>query len=239
MQCWHRRDCAFFRLVDMPSATDPHNSLVCSQQMPRRYRTQKYEKVGVGELDVAMQKGKAGGRFFRRRIAVLRRTPGKNVRDVNLRPVETDRLQHFVQKLAGAAHEGQTLSVFVTPRCFADQHDTALRVSVGKYGIGRAAFEFASIEGLEGVSQFGKRSAGGGQGAGRAGRRGQRDGFCACRDAAGLVLCLPLCGRGGLYGLRGRIWPRKPIRGLLADRLAGAGLHEPAQSGKVGFLIGF
>ena len=86
----------------------------------------------VHDVDLPPEKLHAGVGFYRLRRAVLRRTAFDDVRDVNLLALEAHGVDHVVEELAGAAHEGQPLRVFIGSRALAYEHEAGVGVSVAK-----------------------------------------------------------------------------------------------------------
>ncbi len=121
--------------INFPSPARPQNPLK-SGQMPNRNGAEQYQKLGISQLNMAVEKGKADGGLFRRWVTISRRAPIHDIRDVNLPAVEPDRREHSIEQLTGTANEWKSLPVLLQPGCFADEHNATIRVSIGKNGVG-------------------------------------------------------------------------------------------------------
>ena len=157
--------------------------------------------------------------FIGFRIAVLGRTPGQDIGDIDgLVPAQINCGKHLVQQLTGPAHKGATFAILIPPGRFADDHDTGTGRPIRKDKVARPALQLTMV------------------------KRAQR-GF------QGGQICRPLCRRTRhghrihlfrcAWGLC-RLWRRRNRLGLLhlqriavnrtvADRLTRAQLHQPIQ----------
>src|SRR6185312_7641547 len=63
------------------------------------------------------------------RSPIARRPALDDVRDINIFAPQAHRLDHIVEQLAGTAHEGLALLVFVSARRFADEHQLRPRIA--------------------------------------------------------------------------------------------------------------
>ncbi len=77
-------------LVELPVPTQPQDAIGESQHMTHGDGAEQDQKLGIGQLDMAMEEGKTGRGFLGRGIAILRRPPVEHIGDVDLAPVETD-----------------------------------------------------------------------------------------------------------------------------------------------------
>src|SRR5689334_21260023 len=99
-----------------PAAACPRNTFLDAEQRLRGRTTKTDKDIGIGKLDLAQDEGQADLRFLRRRRAVAGRPPGHDIRDVDAAAIESDRGEHAVEQLAGAADERQAFEVLVAPR---------------------------------------------------------------------------------------------------------------------------
>ena len=74
-----------------------------------------------------------------------------------------DRGKHLVEQFSGAPDEGQALAILIAARRFADEHDAARRIAVGKDGVGGGSLQRAAIETFKRRFQLGERIGGAGK----------------------------------------------------------------------------
>ena len=189
----------------------------CAAGPPRQSRNS-----GARQLDLARDERHADRDLLRRRRAVSGRTPGHDVGDVDLGPVEADGGEHPVEQLAGAAHERLADPILVGARCLADEHHPALRIAIGEGEVLGAEFQRAAIEAGSGSSSSAcergslARLLAGKQGRilGRQGGRlaGEAGAQAGRRSRAGSLRLRRLRGtgqRGGVLRQNGRAGPRR------------------------------
>jgi hypothetical protein len=106
------------------------------------------------QRDLAHQEGLAGRHLGRFGVAVARRPALQRVGDVDPLagrlagrrwPGQLQRAQHAVQQLAGGAHEGLALQVFLLARRFADDHPRRLRVADAEHRLRARAAQAAGL----------------------------------------------------------------------------------------------
>ena len=102
-------------------------------------RAQATDQTGLDGFELPKKEGRAGFDFVLLRRAISGRAALDDVADVNLFAFHADRLDHAVQKLAGAAHKRQALLVFVGARPFSNKHQFSVRIPFAKnYGLAAA-----------------------------------------------------------------------------------------------------
>src|SRR6185312_11318518 len=79
--------------------------------------------------DLAHQEGNAGFALVALWGTIPRRAALDHVGNVNILAAQAHGRNHVVEQLAGAAHEGQPLLVFVGPRTFAHEHQVGVLVA--------------------------------------------------------------------------------------------------------------
>ena len=119
-----------FEVVEAPAQLR-HRSAHCEQRS-RCHRAQRDDNLGFDHCDLAHQEGRACVAFLAFRRSIPRRTALHDIRDVNLPPLDPHRLEHVIEQLPSAAHEGLALLVFIGARALADKHQFGLRIPHAK-----------------------------------------------------------------------------------------------------------
>src|SRR6185312_2957869 len=98
--------------------------------------------------DLPHQVRQAGGDRLRLRIPNTRRAALQDIGDKDIRfTAQADGLQHGIQELSRAAHEGLTAAVFLGTRCLADHQPVRLRISDAEYALRAARVQGATCTG--------------------------------------------------------------------------------------------
>src|SRR5206468_2771098 len=98
----------------------------------------------------------AGGLLGGEWVAVAGGAALERVADVNFLALEAEGADHFVQKLAGAANEGEALRVLVAAGGFADEGDFRLGIAVAENQLVALAAKRAGSAGFGLGGKFGK-----------------------------------------------------------------------------------
>ncbi len=113
----------------LPLPAQPRDAGGGSEQQLRRGRPQGDDDTRPDRLDLPEQERRAGRDLVRLRVAILRRPALDDVGDVDLLALETDRADHLVELLPGAADERLALRVLVGARPLADEHQVGVRIA--------------------------------------------------------------------------------------------------------------
>ena len=100
-----------------------------AEQRLCRHRAQRDNYLRLDSRDLPHQKRRAGLALIALRRAVSRRTALDDVRNVNILTPQAHGLDHVIEQLPGAAHEGLALLVFVCARSFTNEHQLSFRVA--------------------------------------------------------------------------------------------------------------
>ena len=76
----------------------------------------------MNQADLLPKNRFAGFHLCGFRIPVIRRTAFEDIGDVDLFPIEIDRLENLGQQLSGRTYERQPLGILIRTRRLADQH---------------------------------------------------------------------------------------------------------------------
>jgi hypothetical protein len=96
---------------------------------------QKDKDLRVYQVDLPLEPAHAGGLLVWERIPISWGTAFDDVRDIHLRSIQADDLQHGVQQLPGRAHEGLTLQILLLAGALTDEHDRGLFIAYPKHQI--------------------------------------------------------------------------------------------------------
>src|SRR6266566_1123100 len=179
----------------------------------------------------------AGGDLGRGRLAVAGRAPVDHVGDLHSAAVETDRRQHAVEQLPGAADKRPSDAVFVRTGRLADDHDRRRRVAVDKNRVRRGPLQRAAVKFRDQRRQRRHAVGAGGEPACRLGGFAQRFGQGRGRGGRNGAGGLPPGRRGGGRGRHPRRRRRQPVGRLAVDRLVRPHLDVPAQQRERGLAI--
>ncbi|MCY1225973.1 hypothetical protein D9M72_381860 [compost metagenome] len=148
-----------------------------AQQRLRRKAAQHHDHPGLHQRDLAAQERLALRHFLGLRVAVAGRAALEHVGDKHIAPArQPERAEHIVEQLAGLAHEGLALQVFVLAGGFAHQHPFGLAVAHAEHGIGAVLAQAAGGAACHGGVQRRPFHAGDGSFAPRLRRAGFRTG---------------------------------------------------------------
>src|SRR5262245_56172399 len=110
------------------AAAQSRDWIVRLQEALRRELAERDDHLGFHRVDLAQQERFALLHLVGLGIAIVRRTALEHVGDVDVLAAQTDRLDDFREKLAGAPDERLALNVFVRPGGLADEHQ--IRVGI-------------------------------------------------------------------------------------------------------------
>ena len=113
----------------VPASAQFRHGSIDRQQRLGRDRAQRHDRLRLDGRDLPHQKGRAGFALVALRRAVSRRPALDDVRDIHIFAPQAHGLDHVVEQLSGAAHEGLALLVFVSARSLADEHQLRLRIA--------------------------------------------------------------------------------------------------------------
>ena len=101
----------------------------------RREGAQRHDHLRLDDVDLAEQELLARLHFVRFRIAVLRRPALDHVGDVDVFPLQADRLDDLRQLLPGAADKRDALDIFVAAWRLAYKHQIGVRVADAEHDL--------------------------------------------------------------------------------------------------------
>src|SRR5215470_1424423 len=115
-------------LVIEPAAMDLADAVATLEQGLGRGPAHGHEDRRGYQLDMPDDEGQAGGDLVGRRVAIARRPPEDDVRDVEAAgPREPYPGEHPIQQLTADADEGLAHAIFVRAGRLADEHDPSGR----------------------------------------------------------------------------------------------------------------
>src|ERR1019366_10759990 len=106
-----------------------------SEQRFRGGRAESHEHFGLDDRDLSHQEWGASFALLTLGRTVPGRTTLHDVCDIYLLARDPHRFDHVVEKLAGTAHEGFALLVFIGSGAFADEHEFGLRIAHAEYDL--------------------------------------------------------------------------------------------------------
>ena len=128
----------------MHASAQPGQRLALAQQISRSGRAQRDDDLGPHHIDLPEEERRAGIGLFRLGGAIAGRTALDHVGDVDLFALQAHGRDHVVEQLPGAAHERQSLRVFVGAGAFADEHQARVGRAVGKHDLVAALVQGAA-----------------------------------------------------------------------------------------------
>ena len=87
----------------------------------------------------------AGGRLLGQWIAVVGGTAFQDIGDIDILPLKFHRRQNLIEKLAGPADKGYSLTVFLGAGSLADEHDIRVRIACAENELGSGSPESAAL----------------------------------------------------------------------------------------------
>src|SRR5215469_7006535 len=124
----------------VPAAAQLGHGRIDGEQRLGSHSAEGHDCLGLDDLDLAKQVGRAGFAFFALGGAIARGTALDDVGDVNVLAAESHRLDHVIQQLSGATDEWLALYVFVGTGSFADEHQISARIANAKDNLFAALF---------------------------------------------------------------------------------------------------
>ena len=109
--------------------------------------------LGLNQRDLLPKVREARLRLRRLRVAVSRRAALDDVGDIDVGPLEPDRVDHPRQKLAGSSDERPREPVLLRAGALADEHQIGVGIALARHGIQSAPTQPASFT----VPDFGKQ----------------------------------------------------------------------------------
>jgi hypothetical protein len=92
------------------------------------------DQLRPDQFDLPLEIGQAGGRFLRRRRAVLRRPAFDRIGDIDIASTpQADGRQHVVEKFSRLADEGLAALVFLRARAFTDEKPVSVDITDTQY----------------------------------------------------------------------------------------------------------
>src|SRR5262245_4342208 len=110
------------------AAAQARNGIERPQQRLRTELPQRYDYLGLDDVDLLEQERFARIDFVGLRIAISGRAALDHVRDVHIVARQTDGFDDLREQLPGPSDERNALHVFVRARRLADEHQIRLRV---------------------------------------------------------------------------------------------------------------
>src|SRR6266850_2533341 len=95
-----------------------------------------------------------GSNLIRFRVSVVGRPAFQDVADVNVFALEGDGFDDLRQKLARAAHEGQTLLIFVVARRFAHKDEFGTGIPGAEHDVGPASGQLTALANADVPEKF-------------------------------------------------------------------------------------
>ena len=97
-------------------------------------------------MDLPLNERQTCLRLLGRRGSVARRSPRNDIGDVDLLPIESDRLQHTIQQLPRSSDKWVPNSIFIPSRRLADKHDPRARDAIREHQLRGCPLQGATIE---------------------------------------------------------------------------------------------
>jgi len=113
----------------VPAAAKSTQCFVAVEQVLGRHAPQSDEHPRAYQIDLAVEVPSTLSGFVRRRVAIVGRPALDDISDVDILPVETDRLDDLRQELARPSDKRQTLPILFGSRPFADEHQLGLGIA--------------------------------------------------------------------------------------------------------------
>src|SRR5262249_18089226 len=126
MESRHGANFALAGVETEPASARLGDAVLYAEQRLCRRSAEANQDVGIGGLDLTLDKRQTDLRLLRSWCAIARGPPRYDVRDVNRRSVQAQRRQHAVKQFTGAADERQALDILVASGRFAHKHQARL-----------------------------------------------------------------------------------------------------------------
>ena len=97
-------------------------------------------------MDLPLNERQTYLRFLRRRGSIARRPPRNDIGDVDILPIESDRVQHPIQQLPRSSDERAPNSIFIPSRSLADKHDPRTRDAIREHQLRGGPLQRATLE---------------------------------------------------------------------------------------------
>ena len=111
------------------------DTAVSLEQILRRHATESQDNAWLQEFDLAIQKRFATAHFLWQRIPVPGRTTFKDIGDINILALKTDRFQHGIEKLSRPPDKRLALTIFFRTGCFTNNQPVGLLIADPKNGL--------------------------------------------------------------------------------------------------------
>src|SRR5262245_2809212 len=95
------------------AAAQPRDRCVGLEQRLGREGTKRHDHARLDEIDLPVEKRLTRRDFVRLRIAILRRAALEDVGDVDVAPLELNRLDDLREQLTGASNERLAQTIFI------------------------------------------------------------------------------------------------------------------------------
>jgi hypothetical protein len=108
----------------------------CVEQRLGRVSAEGDENLRLDYLNLSLEIGQAAYYFVGAGVAIARGSALQYVAYEDIASLEPAGRDDLVQQLAGPADKWTSLSIFVSPRGFSDEHNAGIGISLARHGIG-------------------------------------------------------------------------------------------------------
>ena len=97
-------------------------------------------------MDLPLNERQTRLRLLGRRGSIARRSPRNDIGDVDLLPIESDRVEHTIQQLPRSSDKWAPDSIFIPSGSLADKHDSRAWDAIREHQLRRGPFQRAAVE---------------------------------------------------------------------------------------------